>query len=136
MPDQQRHIKLGDAALIAAAAVALIAAALWFILGGAARGAASGTDGLLVVAQSRDGFYRVDELASDAEYTVEAAGDEEGWNTVRIADGAVEVTAADCSNQICVEHDPVSRAGEQIVCLPHGLVVEVVADEADAAELM
>ena len=44
--------------------------------------------------------------------------------------------SSNCSNQVCVNHDPISQAGEQIVCLPHGLVVEIVQDEDMASKLV
>ncbi len=47
------------------------------------------------------------------------------YNLVSVQNGAVSVEAADCKDQICVHHKPVSMAGESIVCLPHRLVVEI-----------
>ena len=67
--------------------------------------------------------------------TIDANG-EEGQNVVRIANGTVDVVSATCSNQICVDHDPISQAGEEIVCLPHGVVIDVVEDETDAPALI
>ena len=49
----------------------------------------------------------------------------DGWNVVRIRDGQVSVTSADCPEQICVHHRPIDTAGETIICLPHKLTVEV-----------
>lgn len=46
-------------------------------------------------------------------------------NTVVIKNGSVFVSEADCKNQICVNHKPVSKCGESIVCLPNGVVAEV-----------
>ena len=103
---------------------------------GSARKALTGESdaaGSVVVCQTREGFYRVDPLDGDAAYTVTTA---EGENRVSIAHGTVDVTWADCSNQVCVDHDPISAVGDQIVCLPHGMVLEIVADEADAAQLV
>ena len=125
------RLKAGDRALIGIGAVALVAAIAWFAVGGA--DGAADRAGLQVVCQTRDGFYRVDPLDSEASYTVETPA---GANRVEIADGAVDVTWADCDNQVCVDHDPISAEGEQIVCLPHGMVIEVVADPQDAAELV
>ena len=67
--------------------------------------------------------------------TAPDAAADPGENLVRIRGGAVEVVSANCANQVCVEHDPISEPGEQIVCLPHGLVIEVVEDEKDATAL-
>ena len=50
-----------------------------------------------------------------------------GHNVVVISGGQVEVTEANCPDQICVRHVPLSDAGgTPIVCLPNRLVVEVV----------
>ena len=51
------------------------------------------------------------------------------YNLVSVQDGAVSVEAADCRDQICVRHKPVSAAGESIVCLPHRLVVEIAGEK-------
>lgn len=50
----------------------------------------------------------------------------DGYNILIIRNGTATVTEADCRDKICVAHPAVSRFGESIVCLPHGLVVEVV----------
>lgn len=121
---------------IIAIAALLAAFGIWLAVSGAP--GAHG-EGAVVVCQSSDGFYRADPLSADVSYTVEvdgsAPGTTAGENEVRIAHGTVDVIAADCANQVCVDHDPVDAAGEQIVCLPHGVVIEVVAREQDAARL-
>lgn len=48
-----------------------------------------------------------------------------GKNVVLIKDGEVLMKSSDCHNQVCVEHAPISRSGESIICLPHKLVVEI-----------
>ena len=50
-------------------------------------------------------------------------GEGERTNTLVIEGGAARVTAADCPDQICVNHGAIRYAGESIVCLPHRLVV-------------
>lgn len=125
--EKNRRPRPGDLALIALAVVAALAGAIW--LGTQSTGA---HDGLVVVCQSKDGFYRVDPLDTDATYTVSTPN---GYNNVTIADGAVDVTSADCSNQVCVNTDPASQPGEQIVCLPHEVAIEVARDPADVAPL-
>ena len=136
----KRHLKSGDRVLLAVLGVAIFLGLVWFGLS-LANGRNSSANGLLVVTQTKDGFRRVDPLSADVEYVVTTPGTgvgedaDEGRNTVRIRDGKVDVTSANCGNQVCVEHEPVDTAGEQIVCLPHGMVVEVVTDEADATTL-
>lgn len=130
---QMARLRTGDRALLIVIAAALVCAAGWF----ASRALMPGPDEPVVVCQTKDGFRRVDALDADVTYTVVTGeGDAEGRNTVRIQDGQVDVTEADCSNQVCVDHDPIAHVGEQIVCLPHGMVVEIVAHEEDAASLM
>ena len=131
-------LKLGDRVLITLGIAALIVGGVWFAVQHGASQAGSNTQQLVVVCQSRDGFYRADALASEVEYTVTTTGadGEQGENVVRISNGSVDVVSATCANQICVEHDPISQPGEEIVCLPHGVVIGVVADEADAPALV
>lgn len=46
-------------------------------------------------------------------------------NTVVIENGVVFVSEADCKNQICVNTPKISKDGEQIICLPNRVIVEV-----------
>ena len=42
-----------------------------------------------------------------------------------IKDGEVYMQEADCPNQICVHHSPISHKGETIVCLPNRVIIEI-----------
>lgn len=46
-------------------------------------------------------------------------------NTVVIENGEVFVKSASCKNQICVNHKPISKKGECIICLPNKVYIEV-----------
>lgn len=135
-------LKSGDKALIAVLALALVAAAAWWTLAGNVTGGAK-QDGVgpVVVTQTKDGQRRVDQLDADVEFTIETPGTgvgadaETGKNTIRIQNGTVEVSYSNCSNQVCADHEPIAQPREQIVCLPHGLVIEVVEREEDASKL-
>lgn len=48
-----------------------------------------------------------------------------GKNVVEIKDGKVSVIDADCNNRACVKSKAISKKGEQIVCLPHKLIVVI-----------
>jgi len=48
-----------------------------------------------------------------------------GINTLVIKDGEAYIESADCSGQDCVNHVPISRVGEQIVCIPHKLIIMI-----------
>lgn len=61
--------------------------------------------------------------------------EETGYNLVSVTDGAVVMEAADCRDQICVHHKPISSKGESIICLPHRLVVEIVGGENKAVNV-
>ncbi len=49
----------------------------------------------------------------------------DGINVLVIEGGAARISEADCSNKICVAHAPISKTGETVVCLPHGMIAEV-----------
>lgn len=55
-------------------------------------------------------------------------------NRCKIEDGRVSMEWADCPDQICVEHMPLDRAGETIVCLPNRVVVEIQGKAAGEQE--
>lgn len=46
-------------------------------------------------------------------------------NLLVIKDGKAYVSNANCRDKICVSHRAVSGTGENIVCLPHKLVVSI-----------
>ena len=46
-------------------------------------------------------------------------------NTLVIKKGAADMISADCPDQICVKHTPISKAGETIICLPNKVVVTI-----------
>ena len=49
----------------------------------------------------------------------------EETNVLRICDGKADVTEASCPDGICVDHHPIHREGETIVCLPNRMVITV-----------
>lgn len=48
-----------------------------------------------------------------------------GTNTFAIKDNHVEMISADCPDQYCVHHHPISKNGESIICLPNKVVITV-----------
>lgn len=102
---------------------------------GSAYTASSGGDAavaLYAVIQNSDGFYQVLSLGEDATITVTGSL---GTNIIEVANGCVRCLESDCSNQTCVKQGWVSGRGQTVVCLPHKLIVQVVADPADAVPL-
>lgn len=57
-------------------------------------------------------------------------------NTLVIAGGAAQVTAADCPDQICVRQGAVRYNGESIVCLPHRLVVTIEGGQGNGVDVI
>jgi len=54
-----------------------------------------------------------------------------GKNTLVIEDGKAFVKDATCPDKICEGHNKISFKGETIVCLPHKVVIEIVASDSD-----
>ena len=98
----------------------------------AASDAGDAAAALYAVIQNSDGFYQVLSLGEDATVTVTGSL---GTNIIEVANGRVRCLESDCSNQTCVKQGWVSGRGQTVVCLPHKLIVQVVADPADAVPL-
>lgn len=54
-------------------------------------------------------------------------------NTLLIRNGTADMIHADCPDQICVEHTPISQTSETIICLPNRVVV-TIESFADGSE--
>ena len=52
-------------------------------------------------------------------------------NEITVKDGAIAVTGSDCPGGDCVHSGSISAPGRVLVCLPNGLEIRVIADEAD-----
>ncbi len=79
------------------------------------------------VVKASDGTEYVLDLSKDSTTTVSTS---KGCNIVVIENGTVRVAEADCPNQDCVNQGSISKAGQQIVCLPHQLTVDISDQEA------
>ena len=58
-----------------------------------------------------------------------------GRNVVVIQNGAAHMAEADCPHGSCMQQHPISQPGEQIICMPHELWVEVVTEGTDPGTL-
>lgn len=70
-------------------------------------------------------LYRID-LNKDDTFSLDT---EFGYNMVTVKDGKIMVSKADCPDQICVNHAPISKKGEVIICLPHKLEITIIESE-------
>lgn len=48
------------------------------------------------------------------------------YNLFSCENGEIRMIRSSCPDLLCVHHRPVSRAGENIICLPHKLVIEII----------
>ena len=62
-------------------------------------------------------------LDKDGEYPING-----GSNVLVVKDGEAYMKSADCPDRLCVKSGRISRAGEQIICLPNRVSVEVLGD--------
>ena len=90
------------------------------------------TTQLNAIVHDGDGEQRTLPLSQDARLTVVT---DLGKNTLVIENGSLRMEEADCPNGSCLKQRPISHVGEQIICLPHKLWVEVVAEGGESTEL-
>ena len=62
--------------------------------------------------------------------TITIASQTGGWNTLVVSGGEVQITDANCGDHTCIRTGRISRTGQQIICLPHSLVIEVAGGNA------
>ncbi len=53
---------------------------------------------------------------------------EYGYNIIEICDGKICVMESDCDGRDCIKMGSISKAGGQIVCLPHHLEIYLEGD--------
>ena len=76
------------------------------------------------------------ELSSfKGEKTIVIASDH-GNNTISINNGSVKIIEADCNDSLCVKQGLISNVGENIICLPNKLIIEIKGDESDISNDM
>ena len=110
------------AAVIALVAVAGFAAVKLMGLGSTTQGA---------TAVITDADKKTYELPLDTDATITVTTDL-GTNVIEVKDGRVRAKEADCPNQDCVHQGWIGKPGQQIVCLPHKLTVDIVDEDAQA----
>ncbi len=60
----------------------------------------------------------------------------ENHNRLIICDGKAYMENASCPDGICVDHKPVFRDGESIVCLPNRVVITVIDGKTDSPDII
>lgn len=118
-----RRMRINVIAVLVITAFALAAATAINALG-------SAVDARTAVIQDADGNTFAMPLSNDDVLTVTSSA---GTNVIEVQSGKVRVSEADCPNQDCVDQGWISNAGQQIVCLPHKLVVNITDKDAASA---
>lgn len=57
-----------------------------------------------------------------------------GTETLEVSAGRIRVTSSPCPRKICKQQSWVSRAGEQIVCVPGDMVVRVTGGDPSGVD--
>ena len=81
-----------------------------------------------------DGMLQKLEKEKDMEWTVQIAQIEEenrtgNYNIFMCRNGEVRMIKSNCPDLLCVHHYPVSAAGENIICLPHKVVIAITGEK-------
>ena len=109
--------------IILAALILIVAAAGIFLLN------IFKTDGAFVVVKVDGVETERYALSEKAEIIITTGDNNEFKNTLVIEDNKAFIKNANCPDKICEGHKAISFKGETIVCLPHKVVIEIVADE-------
>ena len=103
-------MKKGDIILtVSLTLVSIVLFAVFFITAGKAE--------TVVISKDNKVLY---ELPLDEETEIDL-----GSNTVVIKEGSVYVEKANCKNQVCVNHKPISKKNQTIACLPNKVLIEI-----------
>ena len=68
--------------------------------------------------------------------TISLSSHDQGYNVLVIENGNAYISDANCGDHTCIRTGAISLEGEQIICLPHKLVVEItggISSELDGS---
>lgn len=114
--------------IIIIAVVLFVAGGLYF--SGILSPGEKGGEAVVYVDGEEKARYSLSENITD---TIET---ENGINEIEIKDGKVSMVYADCRDQICVNHVPINKEHESIICLPHKVVVEIENGEENDVDVV
>lgn len=82
-------------------------------------------------------LYKTYSLSQDITEDIITGKNGEYLNRLVIKDGKAYMERATCPDGICVDHAPIFRDGESIVCLPQRVVVTVITNNsADGPDII
>ena len=70
-------------------------------------------------------------LAEDIEIPINTG--DKVTNILLIEDGKAQMKSAVCPDKICVNHRPIDKSGQTIVCLPEKVVIKIIAESGGNA---
>ncbi len=86
-------------------------------------------EGSMVVVKINGDIQYQGSLHQAKEWVV--SGYQGGSNRIVIQDGYVYMADADCPDKLCKHMGKISKTGENIVCMPHRVVVEIIGDGSE-----
>lgn len=110
--------------------IALVLLAALVLYGGNQLFSGVGADTVVVTVDGEE-VLRVP-LSTDGTYSVPLPDGEE--NIIAVENGTVYMQSANCRDQLCVNQGRTSRAGKQIVCLPHRVAVRLERADGQVAQ--
>lgn len=121
-------MKRGDIGLIVALVIGVIVLTIWML------GDDNTYNGQKYAKVTVDGeHFQTIELSEEyQEIMIETT---RGNNLLRIVNHSVHVYTADCPDQLCVAMGSMDRVGQQIVCLPNRVLVEIIGDSAEGGDV-
>ncbi len=122
-------LRRNRATIVVGAVIAALILAIALFVG--QRPGQSGTSYVALVHDSDGTTY---ELPLDAPTTLEVTTSL-GRNVIVVEDGEVRMAEADCKNGYCLTQHAISHPGEQIICLPHQLWVEIVPQGSEGGQM-
>ena len=57
-----------------------------------------------------------------------------GTNTILVENNTIKIVEANCNDELCVKQGEASKVGQNIICLPNKLIIEIKGDEKDSSE--
>lgn len=85
----------------------------------------SGSEKIAVIKQSGKIIKTIDlnKVTTPQEFTIKYNGS--NYNKIKVEKGKIAIIDADCPDKICVKTGWISEAGQNSVCLPHKLIIEI-----------
>lgn len=84
----------------------------------------------ITVANEEYGTYPLDQ---DNEITITRQPSDNSVciNIIKIQNKTVWMDQSNCKNQVCVQDGRIDTVGQQIICLPNRIVIEIIGDESE-----